>query len=292
MPHLPPGERLDRRLNRLAWVAVALMLVVVLASAWLRLAQPRPICHDWPGCRTATHAPGPLMETGPNRLLTLARAAHRGAASALLLVAIALTVLTGRQPTRDTGTRAHALTLLLLALALAVLGVVTPGSRAAPVLLGNQIGGLVMLALAWRLLRRLQLGAAPDQLASRPRRWPGQRVAVLMLSAGGALVWLTQAAVGALSGSSRHAGAPVAHLALALLALSLAAAAGWAAHRQGRRAEGGALLVLVTLQALLGAAAAGGAAIPPLVLAHAAMAAVGIALLSGLTAVARVSPQV
>ncbi|MDO8419311.1 MAG: hypothetical protein Q7S90_04675, partial [Rubrivivax sp.] len=45
----------DRRLlamRRLSWACVLLMLVVTSASAWLRLAQPRPDCFDWPACRS------------------------------------------------------------------------------------------------------------------------------------------------------------------------------------------------------------------------------------------------
>ena len=41
---------------------------------------------------------------------------------------------------------------LVLALGLSVLGIVTPGSCVAGVLLGNLLGGVLMLALAWRLV--------------------------------------------------------------------------------------------------------------------------------------------
>lgn len=285
MPRPPPGDPRDRTLGRLAWAAVLLMAVVVLASAWLRLAQPRPPCPDWPGCRVAMPAAGPVAAAGPAALLPLARAAHRGTASALLLVAIALTVLAWRRRAGDPATPAHALALLLLALALAALGVVTPGSRAAPVLLGNQLGGLLLLALAWRLLRRLRHRVSGGRPAARALPQPGAGLA-RWLAAGGALAWLAQAGAGALSGTAQHAAAPVVHLALALVALPLAVAAGWAARQQGRRAEGLALLWLAALQALLGAVSAGGDAAAPLVLAHAAAAAGGIALLAGLTTAA------
>jgi heme A synthase len=288
----PPSEdRRDRTLRRLAGAAVALMLIVVLASAWLRLAQPRAACPDWPGCRVGGHPGGPVAAAGPASLEALARATHRGAASAMLLVAIAMTAMAWARRARDPATLAHALALTLVTLALAALGVVTPGSRATPVLLGNQIGGLLLLALTWRLLRRLQLGAAGDRPAARALPPPAPALA-RSLAAIGALAWLVQAGAGALSGGGRHEDASVTHLALALVALPLAVAAAWAARRQGRRAEGGALLALVALQAVLGAASAAGSAGAPLVLAHAAAAAAGVALLAGLTAAAPASHRV
>ena len=42
------NDRRRRLMRRLAWTCVLLMLVVTSASAWLRLAQPRPACADWP----------------------------------------------------------------------------------------------------------------------------------------------------------------------------------------------------------------------------------------------------
>ncbi|MBE0546936.1 MAG: hypothetical protein IH627_04585, partial [Rubrivivax sp.] len=73
----------DRRLlamRRLSWACVLLMLVVTSASAWLRLAQPRPACFDWPTCRSAdrptaaTVAPAVL---GAAHTLALVRGTHR-----------------------------------------------------------------------------------------------------------------------------------------------------------------------------------------------------------------------
>jgi hypothetical protein len=99
----------------------------------------------------------------------------------------------------------------------------------------------------------------------------------------GAGVWAVQAALGALSGSGAQVqAAPVAHLALALLAGSAALGVGWAARREGRRTEGGGLLAWTGLQFLLGASAAGLAAAPAWVLLHNVGAAVGLGLLFGL----------
>lgn len=265
MSHSPRA----RTLRRLCWTCVLLLLVVTTASAWLRLAQPRPACHDWPGCREAGRPQDSVPAAGAPGLLTLTRGTHRVAASTVLVMIGALLVLAWRRP-RDGVAAAHALTLLVLALGLALLGIVTPGSRAAAVLLGNLLGGLLMLALAWRLLRGLQ-GA------------PAVSGPLAAAALAGLLVWLVQAALGAAAGGGLTAAPPVAHVALALVALPLAFGVGWSARRQRRGAEGGALMMLALLQGLLGAAGAANAAAPALVLLHNVGAAIGLALLCGLS---------
>ena len=265
----------DRRLltlRRLAWACLLLMLVVTSASAWLRLAQPRPACVDWPGCRGADRpaaaAVAPALLGAP-RVLALVRATHRGAAIAVLLLVLALAVLSlARTPRRPAAGRL-ALALLMLALGLSVLGIVTPGSRAAGVLLGNLLGGLLMLALSWRLVVQLHDG-------------PGSSPALTRWALLGAGLWAAQAALGALSGSGQFHVAPVVHLSLALLAVPCALGVGWVVRSEGGRGEGVALLWLAGFQFVLGASAASAAAAPAWVLLHNMAAALGLALLLGL----------
>ena len=265
----------DRRLatlRRLAWACVLLMVVVTSASAWLRLAQPRPDCFDWPACRSADRPPAAMVAPaglGEPRAMALVRGTHRVAATLVLVVVLAVAVLALVRPPRRPVAGRLALALLGLALALSALGIFTPGSRAIGVLLGNLLGGLLMLALSWRLA--LQLRGAPG---SSPvlARWA-------LLGAG---LWGAQAALGALSGSGHGDAAPVAHLSLALFAGSCAIGVGWAAYQQGQRRAGAALCVLAGLQFALGASAVGRAAAPALVLLHNIGAALGLALLLGL----------
>lgn len=266
--HLLPPSRL--RAARLAALAcVLLMLVVVIASAWLRLAQLRPVCADWPGCRSvdlpvlSSAAPALL---GHAQVLALVRATHRVTASTVLLLVIALVALALAQRPRAPALGRRALVMLVLALALAVLGVVTAGSRSAAVLLGNLLGGFVLLAVAWSALCGLHEMPRPTAPLAR---W----------AAAGALFWWLQAALGALAGARMVDVAPLAHLWLALLAIPVAFAVGWSARRQGCAAEGRALMVLALLQMLLGATAALNAATPALVLLHNTAAALGVALL-------------
>lgn len=258
-------------LRATAWACLLLMLAVVASSAWLRLAQPRAACVDWPGCRTAAYQPvRSAAAAGTPRLEAAVRALHRTTATLALLASLALVALTLVRRPRRPEPGALALMLVALALGLSVLGIVTPGARSAAVLLGNLLGGMLMLALAWRLVLRLQ--AAPA--------FPCGRLHVLTLVA--VPVWLLQAALGALSGAGLLHAAPVAHLALALVALPLAACTGWWSHACGRRREGAALVGLAALQALLGAATAASAAAPALTLLHNLGGAVGLALLVGL----------
>lgn len=265
----------DRRLTtlrRLAWACVLLMLVVTTASAWLRLAQPRPACFDWPACRSADRpsagAVAPALMGAPGTLAVV-RGTHRATATLVLLVVIAVAALALAKPPRHWAAGRIALALVVLALALSVLGIVTPGSRAAGVLLGNLLGGLLMLGLSWRLATRL---AGWSEASPKLRGW-----ALL-----GAVLWMAQAALGALSGNGHWHAAPVAHMALALLAGSCSLGVGLAARAQGRRVEGTGLLSMTGLQFALAAAAAGSAATPAWVLLHNIGAALGLALMLGL----------
>jgi hypothetical protein len=164
---------------------------------------------------------------------------------------------------------ALAVALSTLALTLSALGIVTPGSRAAGVLLGNLLGGLAMLGLAWSLLLRLRAVPARDG-----------RLAGTALT--GAVLWAAQAALGALAGARLAEAAPNGHLALALLAAPWAFGVGWWAHRHGRRREGATLMAAAVVQVVLGRAAAAWAADAAAVLAHNLIAGIGLALLMGL----------
>ncbi len=252
-------------LRRLAWACLLLMLVVTTASAWLRLMQPRPVCDDWPACRGAESV-GTMRAAEP---VAAVRWLHRGAASSVLLLVIGVAVVALRHTPRQLEAGVIALLLLALALALSVLGIITPGSRSSAVLLGNLVGGFVMLALSGCLLRRLYPCAPPS------RALAGWAMA-------GALLWAAQVSLGALSGVGRSEVLPLLHVAVGLIGTALGAAVAWAAFGQRRRLEGGALLVIAALQPVLGVGAAALAAAPMLVLVHNLSAALGLALLFGL----------
>jgi heme A synthase len=267
----PAPQRHHRQMQRLAAIAlVLLMAVVVVASAWLRLTTPRPGCDAWPLCRfeQRVEPAGSAVHEATGAV----RALHRVAASSVLLLVVALALRAWRG--RQRGPLRLLAALLALALGLSALGIATPGSRAASVLLGNLLGGALMFALAWSLWR-LSRGMAP--LEARLRR----------AALGVALLWVAQAALGALSGAPASAVATLAHLLLALLLAIGAFVLALALRRAQRRRESNALLALLALQLALGVAAAVGAAAPLLVLAHNAGAALGLALLLGWAAAPR-----
>ncbi|HMO46691.1 MAG TPA: COX15/CtaA family protein [Rubrivivax sp.] len=279
MPHA------RRRLRRLSLAGMLLMLAVVLSSAWLRLAQERPVCSSWPGCRGALSADtgaaaAPWM--GSPGVMASVRLTHRVAASAMLPLTIALALLALTRRPRDTATGQRALAMLGLALALAVLGVVTPGSRSPWVLLGNHLGGLLLLALAWNCWRRLA-GGSPATLAATTSATTSAATsattpAISRWARPLALLWLLQAALGSGSGGGVGGGAALVHLALAAPAVLGAFMLGILGQRQ--RCPGALPLTLVAVtQVPLGVAAMLGAAPPPLVLLHNGVAALGLALL-------------
>lgn len=268
-------------LHRLAWWCLLLLLAVTGLSAFLRHSAVGLGCEPWPACygqgERVAASPGALNVGG--QALTVARAAHRVTATLALLLVIAMVAIAfkARPVLRREG--GLALALLALALALALLGLFTPGARLPVVAMANLLGGLLMLALAARLVgptmpARGGLGAAAV----------GVLLLLLAHTLSGALVSATQAglactdiaecAAQARAGgwdwralnpwreAAFAVGTPHPEGALAqglhrlgsLIAVPAVAALGVLALRRGRRREGLALLALLALQWALGMA--------------------------------------
>lgn len=123
------GAAGGNRLRGAAWLTFALLVVVTLASAFLRLAEPAGV--------------GGLA-------IDIARATHRVSASLALVLAIGVAIL-GWEHLRPLGaSRGVAAALVALGVALSFLGRFTPSTHPF-VALGNPLGGLAMVALAWWL---------------------------------------------------------------------------------------------------------------------------------------------
>jgi hypothetical protein len=138
------GAASGGRLRGAAWLTFALLVVVTLASAFLRLAEPAGI-------------------TG--LAIDVARGTHRVSASVALVLAIGVAIF-GWERFRPLGaSRGVAAALVALGIALSFLGRFTPSTHPF-VALGNPLGGLAMVALAWWLY----LAVAP--LQSRAPRGP------------------------------------------------------------------------------------------------------------------------
>jgi cytochrome c oxidase assembly protein subunit 15 len=143
----------DRKtlLRRMAWLTLCLLLAVTCLSAYLRHSAAGVGCEPWPACfgQGDRAVPGSIVVAG--QALTAARAAHRITATLALLLSVAMLVISlARQPRLSRAGR-FSLALVGIALALALLGVVTPGSRTPAVAIGNLLGGFAMLAVAARL---------------------------------------------------------------------------------------------------------------------------------------------
>ncbi len=149
-PSGPPSPLLAR----LALAAAALMLFVVVSSAYLRLAAAGLGCEPWPECYGVPSTPSVHPRgDAPQPLQFLARLGHRLAASAILLLAFAILGASLRRPRRR-GDVGLALAMAALTVFLALLGIASSSGMAPAVAFGNLLGGLALLACAWTLRAR------------------------------------------------------------------------------------------------------------------------------------------
>jgi len=173
-------------MRALLGLAVALVLLVVVCSAALRLAASGVGCTPWPGCYAQAQAAAPLPDEAVPEWQHAVRLTHRISATAaglLFVFIVAFGFGAWSLSQRVAGTA-----LLVLAVALALIGRVTPSELPA-VVLANLLGGhLLLAALAWLLVP----APVPPGTAgpSGPVRWLGWPlfVAVLLALASGGLV--------------------------------------------------------------------------------------------------------
>lgn len=155
-------ERRQRFVRHVALACTVLMFAVTTLSAFVRLA----------GVATGG-LPGELAE--PDAVIA-ARAAHRVAASTVLVLVIGLLALSlGPRPFLPREGR-HSLALFLLVAFLAVLGRWSSGNVGPAVTLGNLLGGFLVFALCWRLALR-----EPRPLSAQRHRLAVLAAAVLVL---------------------------------------------------------------------------------------------------------------
>jgi heme a synthase len=297
-------RRRQELLHRIAWLTLLLLLAVTCLSAYLRHSAAGLGCAPWPACfgQGERMVAGAVVVSG--QALTPARTAHRAVATLALLLIVAMLVLSFSRQPRLRREAALSAWLLLLALLLALLGVVTPGSRLPIVALGNLLGGFAMFAIALRWV-----------FAPRPRAralvWAARGAALLLLLhiASGALVSAAQAGLActdirecfeqssaagwdwrALSpwrepdiavGTPHSEGAlmQLLHRVAALLVAPAVAAFAIFAHRRGHARDALALALLLAFSVALGLAA-GSTGLPlATVLLHNLAAALLLALL-------------
>jgi heme A synthase len=129
----------------IAIAGTLLMLVVVAASAFLRLGHAGAACPDWPACAEIdTHEAITIA-------VAIARTAHRLSASAIAVLLIGLLIIARTQRPRLVGQAWLAAAGLAIAIALALLGMqmrhAAPGSAPPAVNLANLAGGYALLAI-------------------------------------------------------------------------------------------------------------------------------------------------
>jgi heme a synthase len=184
--HLEPtaSDRasVQRLLRVLATTGTALMLIVIVSSAYLRLTQAGLSCADWPACYGRVDP-----EASATIGVRIARLAHRVAASAVGIVLLAgLLIGASQRPwlKRQVGLAGGA---LAIALGLAALGSrFQPASGETPppaVMLANFAGGFALLALLWLL----RLTTLPPLFGKVPS-WLKAIAAVALLAAIGQIV--------------------------------------------------------------------------------------------------------
>lgn len=176
-------------LARALGAAALLVLIVLAASAFIRLAQAGLDCAPWPACyaRKAAAAVEPEKPAAvESASIAVARGIHRIAASAVGLLLLGI-VLAGWDKLRGATAKGVALAALLLTAFLAWLGRYTPSDLPA-VVLGNMLGGMLLFGLLWSLA-----GGGPEF-----RRERGGAAAVVALAA-----LVVQIALGGVLGARR-----------------------------------------------------------------------------------------
>jgi len=141
--------------RRLAVAAAVAVLMVIVASAWLRHSLAGLACAAWPSCYGVVDPPQAI----PGAFV--ARLVHRFAASAALILVALVPFLALRARSGFGAERALAWLALAIALGLAALGIATPGARVPAVALGNLVGGFALFATLVVLAARLSDLRAP-----------------------------------------------------------------------------------------------------------------------------------
>ena len=168
----------NRVFHILVLFTFALMAVIILLSAHMRLSGAGLGCPDWPACYGRNLAG--LAPPHPNWVNTT----HRIAVSTMGFTILAIASLAWRRRHIAPGDFPPALGLFGLTAFLALLGKWTHDPHLPAVAIGNLFGGLGMLALLWRL----HLGyASIYAIPSHMRRWVslGFGLLVVQIALGG-----------------------------------------------------------------------------------------------------------
>jgi cytochrome c oxidase assembly protein subunit 15 len=157
----------------LVFTALLLVLIVVVLSAYLRLAGSGLGCAEWPSCYALIRT----LETGTEALAAAhlvppwATLTHRLVASLLGVLVLGITLMAWRRRREPGHSLPLALAVLALTLFLSVLGYKTPSPLWPWVTLGNLLGGMAMLAMLWWLGQRSVPGTTESARGQTLRPW-------------------------------------------------------------------------------------------------------------------------
>ena len=171
-----PSARLEaatRLIARVSAIAMGLVFVVIVASAYLRLTQAGLGCADWPACYGAA-----TTEADP--LASLVRGTHRVAASAVGFLVVLITVVCWSLGRQRPAQALVAALLAALTVLLALLGRASTGTHLPAVTLGNLLGGVTMLALLWWLRLQVTVTATAPKADRVIAMWAGVGLVLLV----------------------------------------------------------------------------------------------------------------
>ena len=164
MSHLPKTARYSKHLHRLAWLAVALALGVIVFGAFVRLSNAGLSCPDWPTCYgraawptaatdAADHAATAIRAVEPHKAWR--EQFHRMIAGALGVLVLGLALLTARKRRLGMAQVVAAAALVALAIPLYMQGQHVAASLLAAA--GEAI--LLLAALRWSNVDLARAGA-------------------------------------------------------------------------------------------------------------------------------------
>jgi cytochrome c oxidase assembly protein subunit 15 len=171
----------------LVTLSLLMTLLMVILSAYIRLAEVGVGCTNWPTCYaqlnpdTEKKGVTVLMEDARNVAYYNARLAHRYIASTLGLFIIVIFAASLRQR----GSRATGLLVPLaifgITVFLSLLGYYTPTRSNPLITMGNLLGGMALLGLLWWLMQREADVNAPGKQASAYRPLANIALALVLL---------------------------------------------------------------------------------------------------------------
>lgn len=144
------NARFERLLVRSAGIAAGLVLIVLIASAFMRLTQAGLGCADWPACYGRVTLPD-AAAAPDSAAVTWARVTHRVAAMGVSVLVLFIAYLCWALRARSRRGVWIAAAIVALTIALSILGRWTTGARLPAIALGNLLGGMTLAALLWWL---------------------------------------------------------------------------------------------------------------------------------------------